>query len=469
MLRHLFTLTWLMTVKNNEIVAHETANGDELDGDEKYINAGIALLCVLIGGIAAGLTMGLLSIDPLMLRIKLRSGTNLEKSYAKKILPVVSNHHRLLVTLLLLNSVANETLPLFLDKLFPGYVAIIVSVTFVLVFGEIIPSALFTGPKQMEIAAFMSPVVKFVLFMFAPIALPISSVLDSLLGHEDGVTMFKRVELNALVKIQHEESKKHTTQEDSILYDEVKLIEGALSMSTKTVKDAYIKLEEVFTVEASTVLDEHAMETIYISGHSRVPVYEKSSENPTSTVKIVGILLTKHLVVVNANEKRIVNSLPLQIPICVAESTPIMCLLNAFISERGTGKGEKKGHCALVCANPTSASLALNERKPIPHEAGVKGIITLEDVIEELIQKEIFDEHDRSAVMTHNLSRKVFSRWKSFTNRRRVRRGELPTLGTTYSQREVLNSASTIPKSTSEKTSILLCPLGDHESYSSVC
>ena len=45
---------------------------------------------------------------------------------AKEILKVVHDHHLLLVTLLLLNSIANEALPLFLDNLVPGYVAVLI-------------------------------------------------------------------------------------------------------------------------------------------------------------------------------------------------------------------------------------------------------------------------------------------------------------------------------------------------------
>jgi hypothetical protein len=39
-----------------------------------------------------------------------------EKAYAQKIMPLVSRHHLLLVTLLLFNAVANECLPIFLDE-----------------------------------------------------------------------------------------------------------------------------------------------------------------------------------------------------------------------------------------------------------------------------------------------------------------------------------------------------------------
>ena len=61
-------------------------------------------------------------------------------------LPFLQDHHLLLVTLLLVNAVANESLPLFLDSLgLPHFLTVGLSVIGVLVFGEIIPSAVFTG------------------------------------------------------------------------------------------------------------------------------------------------------------------------------------------------------------------------------------------------------------------------------------------------------------------------------------
>lgn len=56
--------------------------------------------------------------------------------YSKRILTLVKRHHLLLVTLLLANAVAVETMPIFLAKITTEVVAIIVSVTAVLLFGE---------------------------------------------------------------------------------------------------------------------------------------------------------------------------------------------------------------------------------------------------------------------------------------------------------------------------------------------
>ena len=153
--------------------------------------------------------MGLLSLDPLMLLIKMRAAnTQKEKDQAASLLPIVKQHHLLLVTLLLLNSMANEALPLFLEVLVSPIVAVILSVTFVLFFGEIIPSAIFTGPQKVELASKMVPLVRLVMVLLWPIAYPIAKVLDVVLhdnDDEDDEGAFNRGELSALVRIQYEE------------------------------------------------------------------------------------------------------------------------------------------------------------------------------------------------------------------------------------------------------------------------
>lgn len=95
----------------------------------------------LFAGMASGLTLGLMSLDPLDLEVLVRSGTPQERGYAEAIMPVIKNGHFLLVTLLLCNALSMEALPIFLDRLVDPVTAILVSVTAVLVFGEIVPQA----------------------------------------------------------------------------------------------------------------------------------------------------------------------------------------------------------------------------------------------------------------------------------------------------------------------------------------
>ena len=89
-----------------------------------------------------------------------------------------------------------------------------------LFFGEIIPSALFTGPDQVRMAANLVPLAKAIMFVLSPVAVPIARLLDRVLheggGKEEEVehvmgmedvtegNYYNRNELSALVRIQYE-------------------------------------------------------------------------------------------------------------------------------------------------------------------------------------------------------------------------------------------------------------------------
>jgi metal transporter CNNM len=418
-----------------------------LDEDPWFyiIHALCALGCVTTAALAAGLTMGLLSLDPLMLLIKMRAAaTQNEKDQAASLLPIVKQHHLLLVTLLLLNSMANEALPLFLEVLVSPVVAVILSVTLVLFFGEIIPSAIFTGPQKVELASKMVPLVRLVMVLLWPIAYPIAKVLDVVLHDnvEDDEGAFNRGELSALVRIQYEErmaSKQrrkleraqfrraesvivkpngkprhslnpsaHTTaprpaemdaaiqavkreimyagsksilseessesvrferplqRSTSIHRDEVMIVEGALQMKTKTALDVFCPLNRMFALPYDLLLNEENVVDIYSSGYSRIPVYERNLLKPKSPTAIRGLLITKHLIVVNMNEDRPISTLPLLLPPCVSPKMNLIDLVNLF-------QAGKYGHFALVCARPRIGEEALKAGEPLPHDAGLMG------------------------------------------------------------------------------------------------
>ena len=145
----------------------------------------MVLVCIMCAGLAAGLTIGLVSIDRNELSLTLINGTPEEKKQAKAILPLLKDHHWLLVTLFLFNATANEALPLFLGDVVPRVASVIIATFTVLIFGEIIPSSIFSGPNQMKLAASLSWVVYLLLFLFYPVAKPIGMFLDRWLGKHD--------------------------------------------------------------------------------------------------------------------------------------------------------------------------------------------------------------------------------------------------------------------------------------------
>eukprot|EP00242_Pyramimonas_sp_CCMP2087_P002388 CAMPEP_0198227554 /NCGR_PEP_ID=MMETSP1445-20131203/109655_1 /TAXON_ID=36898 /ORGANISM="Pyramimonas sp., Strain CCMP2087" /LENGTH=105 /DNA_ID=CAMNT_0043907651 /DNA_START=48 /DNA_END=361 /DNA_ORIENTATION=- len=89
----------------------------------------------------SGLTLGLMSLSGMDLEILSRSGTELEREQVKKVKPLLENEHKLLVTLLLCNAFSMEALPLCLDQFLDPVTAILISVSAVLLFGEVIPQA----------------------------------------------------------------------------------------------------------------------------------------------------------------------------------------------------------------------------------------------------------------------------------------------------------------------------------------
>ena len=474
-------------------------------GDANFylVNGGMAAICVTRAALAAGLTMGLLSLDPLMLLIKIRAGANkAERDQAASLLPIVQQHHRLLVSLLLMNACANEALPLFLDKLVPSYVAVILSVTLVLFFGEIIPSAVFTGPNQLKIASSLVPLVRTIMFLLSPLAYPIAKMLDIVLHDEEeshGMNMYNRGELTALVRIQFEErmaskqrrkadmaklvavseptlrgseitaeslqsfrssvrsldslrmrgvkhgleahwlehhetfrsspsekagaggSRHPLVRAPSWHHDEVTLVEGALQMKSKRAIDCYTPMREVFTIPNTMVLNEaNVVGQIYSRGYSRVPVYVSSTEGEDNNLAICGILITKQLIVVNTSDQRVVSTMPLLQPFCISPSTNLVDLINIF--QAGGTDTTKGGHMALLCAHPGEGNAALDKGEPIPASAGIMGVITLEDVLEELLQEEILDELDRNELESMRRAQWAASKWKRFVKKKKAAR-----------------------------------------------
>lgn len=172
----------------------------------------VVVLCIVSAALAAGLTLGLVSLDPFGLAVIIatqesdcktfeeRDKLSRDKTRAQQMLPLVRDHHMLLVTLLLSNTVANEALPVFLDELVPSWGAVLLSVTVVLICGEILPSVLFTGTHRFAMAAAFVPCVGRLQMLLYPIARPIARLLDYLI-HEDQGSKYNRAALRALLQL----------------------------------------------------------------------------------------------------------------------------------------------------------------------------------------------------------------------------------------------------------------------------
>ncbi|XP_058198652.1 putative DUF21 domain-containing protein At1g03270 isoform X2 [Rhododendron vialii] len=264
-----------------------------------FVYAGVSCFLVLFAGIMSGLTLGLMSLGLVELEILQRSGTSTEKQQAAAILPVVQKQHQLLVTLLLCNACAMEALPIYLDKIFHPFVAVVLSVTFVLAFGEIIPQAI-CSRYGLAVGANFLWLVRILMIICYPIAYPIGKVLDAVLGHDDA--LFRRAQLKALVSIHGKEAGKG----GELTHDETTIISGALDLTLKTAEEAMTPIESTFSLDVNSKLDWEAIGKILARGHSRVPVYSGNTTN------IIGLLLVKNLLTVRAETETPVSAVSIR-------------------------------------------------------------------------------------------------------------------------------------------------------------
>eukprot|EP00286_Rhodomonas_abbreviata_P013970 CAMPEP_0181340002 /NCGR_PEP_ID=MMETSP1101-20121128/29594_1 /TAXON_ID=46948 /ORGANISM="Rhodomonas abbreviata, Strain Caron Lab Isolate" /LENGTH=299 /DNA_ID=CAMNT_0023451083 /DNA_START=14 /DNA_END=910 /DNA_ORIENTATION=+ len=235
--------------------------------------------------------MAYMSLDSSYIAILEETGTEQNKKYAKAIAPLVGKGNLLLVTLLVGNASAMEALPIFLDKLVPGWLAIVLSVSLVLVFGEIVPQAVFTK-FRLPIGSFLSPLVYLLEFVLMPLAWPIGKLLDLMLG-EDHPTVYRRAEFKAFAK-QHVMT---PGGEGTLTEDEVQVITSVVDFGKKKVKDAMQGVESIFALSEEAVLDQDLLQRIRTTGHSRIPIYRESDR------RYVKLLIVKNIVTLDPNTK----------------------------------------------------------------------------------------------------------------------------------------------------------------------
>jgi len=249
----------------------------------------------------------------------------------------------------------------------------------VLIFGEIIPSAIFTGPSQLLIVSKLASTVACAKMLFMPIVWPISLFLDKVLGHESQ-DRFSRAKITTLVNQQFKNDKKSETLA-GLDEDEVTMIRGVLELHQKRPKDICRPMKDAYSLKSNAVLGLDTMASIMDWSHSRLLVYDGDKDN------IMGVLIVKKLIVVNPDDNRKLDSLHiLRKPAVLSDTDTLLQILNHFQVGRS--------HVAILSSDPEAVKKAWAANTPIPVEARPTMFCTLEDVIEELLKEEIHDEDD---------------------------------------------------------------------------
>ena len=274
------------------------------------------------------------------------------------------NFEKLITTILIGNNIVNigaATLAtLFLtrimeDATLAGTISTITITIVVLFLGEVAPKTL--AKRNPEPFALMAaPIVLFLYYLFYP--------LNWILG------LWQKL----LIKIFKSKGDTAITDEVLITYvdeaedsgeidaEESELIKSAIEFDDLTVEDALTPRVDIVAIDVTASTDK-ALELFRETGYSRIPVFKGSIDN------IIGILNEKDFYKLYMDGQKKIRNMMSKEVVLVPPSTKLSDLLKRL--QKG------KMHIAIV----------------ISEFGGTMGIITLEDILEELVG-EIWDEHD---------------------------------------------------------------------------
>lgn len=252
-----------------------------------YIYALISFLLSCFAGICSGLTVGFMSISKTEMQIWLNSDNEYERKVAKPILDILNNHHMLLSTLLLSNSLSLEALPIFLDRIVPSYMAIIISTIAVVIFGEVLPQSYCTGPHKVTIGYYFAPFIRFLQFVLYIFVRPITYVLDNWLGHHDDKIVLTPENLRSILLL-------HDSKEYGYRPEEIKILQNTVDLRLKKIKNYMIPIESVYMINENRTVDRALLEELESHNYSKVPVYSKYRHNIVGFIKLKNLLVFKN-------------------------------------------------------------------------------------------------------------------------------------------------------------------------------
>jgi metal transporter CNNM len=315
---------------------------------------------VIFSALCSGLNVGLVSLSVSDLKLKSKMGD----SRAKKILPLRQNYHLSLASILLSNVAAISATSLVLDQQLNGFLAGLLSTLLIVVFGEVLPQAYF-AQYALTFSARLAPLLQFMIIATYPISKMLQLLLDKLFGkHGDNIRLNSRRELGLIIS---EHLGRNASELDD---DEVEIIRSTLTLSEKRVREIYTPIRNVYWITPQTNIDTAKIDEIKNRAWSRIPVLNKE------LTECYGILLMKDLVDIDFDSHPVsVQDLPLHKTKTVGSMTALDTLFRKFIG----------AHSHLM---------------PVEKNGKIIGIVTIEDLIEEIIGHEIEDERDHGAHTT---------------------------------------------------------------------
>jgi len=320
------------------------------------------IILVLFSAFFSGAETAFSSLNRVKLKSMMRDGKSNRK--IERALALSENYDTVLSTVLIGNNIVNIACTSLATLFFTGIlgdnsdlgatVSTIVMTIVVLIFGEVTPKT-FAKERAEKVAIVISPAVKFLAVVFTPLNFFFKGwkLLMNKVFKTGGVNTVTEEELKTYV------DEAHTGGE--IDENESELIRSSIEFDDIDVGDILVPRVDVEAVDKYAPLGE--IERVFNSTNfSRLPVYINDIDN------IVGVIHHRDFESARKRNLKSLRTILKPVP-AVSPDTKISKLLRIF--------QKNKTHLAVV----------------IDEFGGTEGIVTLEDILEELVG-EIWDEHD---------------------------------------------------------------------------
>lgn len=294
-----------------------------------------------------------------MNRVRIKNLANSGDKRAERVLALAEDYDRLISSILIGNNIVNILSSSLATVLFVGFLgnkgvtaSTVVMTVVILLFGEVAPKSI-ARVKSETIAMAFYPALNVIMKILTPFNF-LMGCWQKLIGR-----MFKEDEEHGVTEEELITMVEEAESDGEIDEHESELIRSAIEFTDLCVEDILTPRVDIIAVDVDEVKEEITSKFVE-SGFSRLPVYQDSVDD------IIGILHEKDFY---RNRDRLSVRDMMTTPICVMPSTRLSVLLKML--------QQQKGHMAVV----------------MDEYGGVIGIVTLEDILEELVG-EIWDEHD---------------------------------------------------------------------------
>ncbi len=323
----------------------------------------------ILSGFFSGSETALMSLD----RLRLKYLVDKKRRGAEQLDQLLDQPDRLLAGILVGNNLVNVAASVFATGLFVylfgeqgEFLTILILTPLLLIFSEVFPKTFAAKNAEKVSFAVLGPIRVF-LSVLAPVnwvIIRITRLLAKAIKGDERRQIISEDEIRSIIS--------EGERTGVVAKDKRRMLHGIFELSKTRVRDVMIPRTELVAIEVSTPFEE-ALKLVQEANHSRFPIFEESFDH------ILGIIHSKDILnFVNRPEDFSLREI-VRPPYFVPESKPIETLLQSF--------RRKRVHLAVV----------------VDEYGGVEGIVTLEDIVEEIVG-EIQDEYDEEEVLIREIA-----------------------------------------------------------------